>query len=103
MSKRLRRGMKRRSRGPVMPQYGDEVFIPSEHPDGHWTNGIVNSGLPGGRDHARGELLVACPGHRFSNLVVVPLTGYLTSWCWPEDVGARPTGAKAARLEDVQG
>lgn len=86
-----------------IPSYGDEVFVASEHPDGHWTNGIVNSGLPSGTDHRDGKLLIAAPGHAKSNIVLVEITSYGTYWCWPEDVNAKRSGVKKALLDEVQG
>lgn len=80
------------------PQFGDEVFIPSEHDDGHWVNGIVNSG-----EKPDGNMIVVATGHRYSNLVLVPVAPYLTAWCWPEDIDIRPKGARVSTLEDVQG
>lgn len=86
-----------------LPKYGDEVMIPSEHPDGHWTNGIVNSGYRG-TEHQDGKLLVAALGHAKSNIVIIPLDGYKTAWCWPRDVGVRGSGAgKMVLLDEVQG
>jgi hypothetical protein len=81
-----------------VPKYGDEVFVPSHHPDGHWTNGIVNSGLPSGTAHKDGNLLIAAPGHAKSNLVRVSIASYGKHWCWPEDVNATPTTAPISIL-----
>jgi hypothetical protein len=78
-----------------VPKYGDEVFVPSHHPDGHWTNGIVNSGLPSGTAHKDGNLLIAAPGHAKSNLVRVSIASYGKHWCWPEDVNSGETAAPA--------
>lgn len=103
MSKRIRRRLRRANpKPPRPPKYGDEVYIPSEHPDGHWCNGIVNSGWKDGV-HADGELLIAAPGHAKSNLVAVRLEAYGVGWAYPEDVGRKPMGTKRAYLEDVQG
>lgn len=85
-----------------IPKYGDEVFVPSEHLDGHWTNGIVNSGYKG-TPHTDGCLLVAALGHAKSTFVSVPVDGYGEHWCWPEDVGAKKSGTKRSTLADVQG
>ncbi len=81
------------TRAKKQPKYGDEIFVPSYHADGHWTNGIVNSDLPGG------NLLVAAPGHAKSNLVRVPIDGYLVHWCWPEDVAAKRTGVDVVTVD----
>lgn len=99
MSKRLRRQMQRQQ----TPRYGDEIMIPSEHPDGHWCNGIVNSGLPSGRDHDDGKMLVVATDHAKSNLVLIPVNGYRKDWCWPADVGVMPSGVKVAALSDIEG
>ncbi len=79
------------------PQIGDEIFVPSEHDDGHWTNGIINA------IERNGILLVACPGHRYSNLVLVQSDKYLAAWCWPDDVGKVGTGTKPSTLDEVTG
>jgi len=84
------------------PKYGDEVFVPSEHPDGHWTNGIVNSGFRG-MPHPGGRLLIAAPGHAKSNMISVPIDGYGRWWRYPQDVGEKPVGAKPTSLDDLQG
>lgn len=87
---------------PRAPKYGDEVFVPSHHPDGHWCNGIVNSGAAGAHDG--GKLLVAAPGHAKANLVSVSIDAYGKQWCYPEDVGATQSGQpKRASLDDLQG
>lgn len=85
------------------PRYGDEVYVPSHHPDGHWCNGIVNSGLPGGTNHRDGALLIAAPGHAKSNLVSVPVDSYGKYWCWPEDIGKHRVGVEAVDLDALQG
>ena len=79
-----------------VPKYGDEVFVPSGHEDGSWANGIVNSV----RD---GQMLVACTGHRHSNLVLARVAEHGADWCWPEDVGATPSGSKPSPMEEVEG
>ncbi len=90
------------SRPVRVPKYGDEVMVPSRHPDGHWTNGIVNSGASG--VHEDGRLLVAAPGHAKSNLVRVRIADYRESWCWPHDVGVQPSGiGNPTRLKDLEG
>lgn len=84
------------------PKYGDEVYVPSEHPDGHWCNGIVNSGIAG--RHKNDRLLIASPGHAKSNLVTVRIKDYLKHWCYPRDVNAEPSGVpRRTLLEDLQG
>lgn len=102
MGSRFARRMRRRE-PPCVPRYGDAIMIPSEHPDGHWCNGIVNSGLPGGANHSGGRMLVAAPGHAKSNLVLIPVNGYRVHWCYPSDVGAKGSAAKAQALSDVEG
>lgn len=85
-----------------VPKYGDEVYVPSLHPDGHWTNGIVNSGYAGA-PHRDDMLLIAAPGHAKSNIVLAPIADYGKHWCWPEDVKRTAVGAKRANMEDLQG
>lgn len=84
------------------PKYGDDVFVPSQHPDGHWCNGVVNSGIAG--SHEEGKLLIASTGHAKANLVSVRITSYMEHWCYPEDLNATPSGApRRALLNDLQG
>jgi hypothetical protein len=85
-----------------VPTYGDEVIVPSQHPDGHWVNGIVNSGY-GGRQRDDGNMLIAAPGHRYSSTLLIPLDSYGEHWLWPEDKGMKPSGVKLARLDEVEG
>jgi hypothetical protein len=84
------------------PKYGDEVAVPSQHPDGHWVNGIVNSGH-GGQPHRAGQLLIAAPGHRYSNVILVPVDSYGQQWAWPEDKGMTLTGSKRAYIDELEG
>lgn len=87
---------------PRPPKYGDEIYLPSMHPDGHWCNGIVNSGFQGVA-HVNNRLLIAAPGHAKSNLVTVSIDAYGEQWIYPEDIGERPHGSKRSTLREVQG
>lgn len=82
--------------GPGEPNTGDEIFIPTEHPDGHWCNGIVNGMTPK-------YFLVAAPDHAKATLVAVTRRGYMVDWCWPADVGKKGVGAKPVSLEEIEG
>lgn len=82
------------------PKYGDEVYVPAEDGTGEWVNGIVNSTEP---ERGVPALLIAAPGHAKSNVVLVPLHGYLIDWKWPEDAGRKAVGSKPVALNDVEG
>lgn len=84
------------------PNYGDEVYLESMHPDGHWCNGIVNSGY-NDTPHANGRLLIAAPGHAKSNLITVSIDSYGEHWLYPEDVGERAGGSKRSLLRELEG
>lgn len=86
---------------PRPPVYGDEVMIPSRHPDGHWCNGIVNAWIPPKHDLSAGELLIAAPGHAKSNTVIVEVRGYGKHWRYSTDDEKR--GAKPVALSDLVG
>lgn len=98
-----RRGVHASADADRPPQYGDEVWIPSEHPDGSWVNGIVNSGY-GSRSHPEGRLLVAAPGHAKSSTVAVRLDAYRVQWAWPRDLGRAPNAdGRAVLLAELEG